>query len=108
MKYLEEPSWKGSTEIRICITEKPNERAQFAIELLGKLAIVALKSKLKNKESGLTEYTLVPDYEIVERACEIANIAFNEFDRRGWLLHLPLPKLRQDENLPPSSSDSDS
>lgn len=95
MQYIEYPSYKG-TEISICQTEMEEPRARLASELMRHLAIVAVVPDGEDN-SGRQKVRLMTPAEIVDRATEIADLAWNKYRSRGWILDVPLPKINAEK-----------
>jgi hypothetical protein len=92
MQYIEVPSFAGGTEIKVCETEMPDQRARFAMQLMQQLAIVACVPDGENSDGSQKMRIMMPD-EVVNRAINIANYALGAFKLEGWLLEIPLPKV---------------
>jgi len=69
-------------------------RAECAIEMLIKWGMVAEVPDGEDS-AGRFKLKLMPVDELVQRACETADKAFREFEKRGWTLEIPSPKLRE-------------
>lgn len=89
---LEEPSYRGGTEIKICHRVHLNPEANFAAALMDHLAIVAGAPDIGEDSAGRAKIRLMTPAEVVERACEISRLAFEEFEKREWLTEIPAPK----------------
>lgn len=87
---IEKKSYQG-VEVMVYKKSTPCQRAQFAMELISRGMTVGIDDgedsagRAKGKEN--------PPKELVERACQIADTAFNEFEVRGWILELPAPQV---------------
>ncbi len=90
--YLERPTYKGQTDIVIVRTKAPEFRALLAMELLGKWGLVAALPDGEDS-AGRQKLKVHAPEDLVARACEIADRAYQEFCTRGWMLELPLPKI---------------
>ena len=67
-----------------------NLRAAFAANILEKWALVA--GRVEGEDSaGRSIIRNMPASEAVDFACNAADEAFNEFEKRGWLVEVPLP-----------------
>jgi hypothetical protein len=65
-----------------------NWQATYVQDLLKGYGLVAAKpGKCHN---GFQESVLLEPKEVVGRACDLAEVLFNEFASRGWLLKVPL------------------
>lgn len=89
-QYIERPTYKG-TEIQVVERTVPEAQAQYAMSLMKHFGIVAGTPDGEDS-SGRQKLRLATPKEIVERACTIAELAFQEFENRDWLLDLPAPK----------------
>lgn len=97
IQYIEVPGYRGETDIKICHTVIGNQEAEFARAMMKHLAIGT--ADIDGEDSaGRQKCRLMTPSEIVQRACDISQAAFAEFEKRGWMLAVPLPK-------PPKSKD---
>lgn len=105
LHIIEEPTYKGGTEIRVAYLQAEEPEAHLAIELMRQLAIVAAETDGEDKTGRQKLRLLKPD-EVAIRACEIAAEAYKEFQARGWLKDLPAPKQsRPDEDFAERSAE---
>lgn len=92
MDYIERKTYSGSTEITICHTEVPQEKAKTALDLMRHLAIVA--GEVNGEDTaGRQKLRLMTPEEVVDRAISIADIAWNKFREKDWILDVPVPKV---------------
>ena len=89
--FIEKESYGGSTEIAIFAKTASNTRARFAMALLEKLAL-AMAEPDREDSAGRQRFRLMDVASLVDRACNIADTACNEFEARGWVLELPAPQ----------------
>ena len=69
-----------------------NYRASFAARLIERVALI-----VENGSKGKA-YVRQPSDELARYCCDVADDAFAEFDRRGWLTPVPaLPDEEKDE-----------
>jgi hypothetical protein len=68
----------------------PNRKADLAERLISHFGVVAGTPDGEDSK-GRAKVNLMPPAEVVQRACEIADLAIDEFDKRGWYLELPEP-----------------
>jgi hypothetical protein len=69
-------------------TESPNRKAVFACRIIERWALVA--AKVDGEDSaGRAKLGVLPPAEIVKHACDTAQLAFAEFEKRGWMLQMP-------------------
>ncbi len=92
IEYIEAPGYRGETTINICRTVVCDQEAEFAKTLMAQLAIVAGQVDGEDS-SGRQKCRLLTPEEIAKRACDVSQAAFKEFEARGWLLAIPLPKV---------------
>lgn len=98
MKFIETPSYpKGSTEIRVCQTEIRYEEANFALDLMSKIGLIACKHDGEDS-SGRQKLALLSEEEVVARATKIANLAFKHFRENNLMLEIPLPKVAPEKD----------
>lgn len=75
-------------EIMIHETEALDLRAEFACKLLSHLAVVA--AEIDGEDSaGRSKIRLMTPAELAQRACAIAQLSFEQFEMRGWIVRLP-------------------
>lgn len=91
LKSREIPTFRGGTEVLIFHTEVLNERAAMAYELMKHFAVGAAKVDGEDG-SGRQKFRLLTPAELAKRACDIAEDAFKEFQKRDWLVTTPEPK----------------
>lgn len=65
-----------------------NQKAEFAKSLMKQLAICSAVEDGEDK-AGRSKSRLQTPNEVVQRAAEISDKAFDEFEKRGWLLAVP-------------------
>lgn len=70
----------------------PNHRATFAIEMMVRIALASGETSGEDS-AGRAKLELMSAKEVVQRACDIADNAFSEFEKRGWLIDVPGPEL---------------
>lgn len=69
-------------------TESLTAEARFAADILVRWAMVQGQAGGEDS-AGRAKIDLMPIGETVERACDIAALAFSEFKGRGWLMDIP-------------------
>ena len=67
----------------------PTHEAEFAMFLMDKGQLTSVH--LKHDMAGRSVPEFLPPQAIVERACEISRLAFEEFHKRGWLIETNEP-----------------
>lgn len=77
-------------EISIFHKKVPNARATLAIELLSRWGIISVIQDGEDS-AGRQKVTIMPPIDVVDRACEIADLAISEMDKRGGFLDVPEP-----------------
>ena len=95
MKYIEQKTYKGATEIIVCNSIALFPQAKFAQDLMHNLAIAAAVPDGEDS-SGKQKMRQMTEMEVVYRATKISQIAFADFSARGWILDLPMPKKAPD------------
>ena len=63
-------------------------KGKMAWELLQRFATIAAETKGEDS-AGRAKLELLSPNDVVARACDIAEVAWDEFARRDWLLTLP-------------------
>ena len=91
IRFHEQPTYKGGTEVIITHTQALFIQAQMATDLMKHLSIIAAVPDGESSDGQQKLRMRTPD-EVVERATTIAATAWQEYGRRGWLLNLPEPK----------------
>lgn len=66
----------------------PNQKAAMAAEMITKWGFSSACPDGEDSSGRSKGRNFTPE-EIVDRACECAEKAFSEFERRGWLVELP-------------------
>ncbi len=89
---IEHPGYRGETEVRLHSQFGMNMRADFVGQLLKHLALVTGEADGEDS-AGRQKLRLMTPIEVAKRACDIADAAWQEFNDRGWLVEMPLPKL---------------
>lgn len=79
----------------------PNEQADFAMFLMDKAQLHSVREDggVNLAENATSKLTPMPPEEIVQRACDIAEIAFQAFHIRGWLIETTEPSQVQVDRL---------
>ena len=83
-------------EIMVYRTVHGDERTTMAAELLSRWGMVAAVPAGEDS-GGRQKLRLLEPEEMVARACEVTELFFMECQRRGWLITLPVPELREIE-----------
>lgn len=76
-------------EVMLHHRKMPDQRAEFAKSMIIAWGIVAARPAVGMEPQDKRELTVMPPKEVVERACEMASLAYDEFVNRGWMLELP-------------------
>src|SRR6185369_14411497 len=87
--YIERDRY-GVTEMVVFRKTERNSRATLAMALIERWALVAAKEDGEDS-AGRQNPALTSPVELVELACQIADLTITEFEHRGWLLDLPGP-----------------
>uniref|UniRef100_A0A6H1ZB18 Uncharacterized protein n=1 Tax=viral metagenome TaxID=1070528 RepID=A0A6H1ZB18_9ZZZZ len=77
-------------EVSIYHTKFPNLRAVLASELLARWGLVVARPDGEDT-AGRQKAALMSPAEIVERACNVADLAISEMEKRDWFLEVPAP-----------------
>jgi hypothetical protein len=85
------PFRNNKAEIAIYSRLHPDKRAQLAIRLLESWGMVAAIDTADEDRAGRMKLRLLAPDEVVSRACEVAENAYEAFQDRGWLMELPSP-----------------
>lgn len=80
----------GMNNIKIYKKQALSQKAAFVSEMLIRWGVIA-SSPDGEDSAGRAKGKLYPVNELVSRACNIADAAWFEFEKRGWLLTLPEP-----------------
>ncbi len=89
---------KGATKVTVHPTWQMGYMALMANSFIERWAMVAAKPDGEDS-AGRQRLTLLSVPEVVERACSMAETALAEFEKRGWMLTVPLPRLSDDKEL---------
>lgn len=98
--YIQEHQNFNGTQIIVSPAQAPDQIAQFAMHLMDHFGVVAATDTDQCDPAGRAKLRLQTPEEVVTRACAIAELAYAEFEKRGWMLELPAPtprKLKADE-----------
>ena len=94
---IEKPEYGGGTDVIIVQTVQPYPQAMFAMEMMKQFGLV-VGGPDGEDSTGRQKSRLMPEEEVVARAVKIADLAWKEFESRGWLLETPLPKARPERH----------
>jgi hypothetical protein len=87
-----------SSEVAIHARKMHDPRAEFAREMIRSWGMVTARPAAENGMQDIRHLTLLPPEEVVSRACTVTELAFAEFERRGWTLDVPsMEKIRADD-----------
>lgn len=89
--YIEQPSYRGSTEIKIYRTAVLQPQAELAVQLMEKFGMIAGTADGEDS-TGRVKARLLTEQEVVDRACNCAQLAYDAFYAKGWILTIPAPK----------------
>jgi hypothetical protein len=93
---LERKGYRGSTDVIVFNKIVSDPRAKLAEEFVVKWGLVAAAPDGEDS-AGRMKLRLLTVQELVNRACDTAAAITDEFDKRGWLVPLPFPKISDDE-----------
>lgn len=100
--YIENPAsrFEHST-VTVYKTAVPYPQAELAERLIHHFGVVAAATDGEDS-AGRAKLKLLSPEEVVARACQIAELAHLEFQKRDWLLKLPAlsPKLPAPDKPP--------
>lgn len=88
---IEHELFRGETEVRLHAQQGYNCEADFALRLATQLAIAAASPDGEDS-AGRQKLQLMPPGDVAWRACEISRLMHQEFETRGWLVDMPLPR----------------
>lgn len=90
----EEPATFGNPNRNVIHNQEcPNSIAAFAMDIMHHLAISTACPDGEDS-AGRQKLKLLPPDGVAQRACEIADAAFREFEIRQWMIDTPLPSLK--------------
>jgi len=78
----------GDKQVSIFVTKMPDPIGQFAMAIIERFAIVAATPNGEDS-AGRQALDLQPPVDLVKRAFDIAELAYEECNARGHLLDLP-------------------
>lgn len=85
----------GINDRQIVKLQCENPQAAFAMDLMKHLGICAGRPDGEDSTGRQKGALLSPD-EVVTRACSIADIAWQEFQKRGWILDIPVTPKKEE------------
>jgi Ni,Fe-hydrogenase I small subunit len=88
----------GEPIISIYTKQAEGAEARLAVHMIERWGCVAAVDGGEDS-AGRQKIALMSPEELVSRACQTAEIAYREFQKRGWLLEVPSPEefFTQDE-----------
>jgi hypothetical protein len=101
--FYERRTYGGGTDIVIASTVHPNAVARIATDIAARFALIAAIPDGEDS-AGRQKLRLPTAEELASRSASIAEALWNEFQQRGWLAELPVPRLGRDEVPEPSAS----
>ena len=78
----------GNKENTIVALKHPTAKARLAMELMARWGLVLAEPDGEDS-AGRQQLRTCTAAEIVNKACEVAEYAYNEFEKREWLLDIP-------------------
>jgi hypothetical protein len=81
----------GKTRVQVFIKRQPVRAAEIAQEFVTRWGMIAAKPDGEDS-AGRAKLALLAPVEIVQRACDTAELLIAEFEKRGWFVELPEPK----------------
>ena len=94
-KYLLDDRWKEGYQIHD--TRTPCSEGILAIHLIERWGSVAGKPDGEDT-AGRAKIGLQTPRELVDRACNTAEITFAELEKRGWMLEMPKREPKPDKD----------
>lgn len=78
----------GTNEVRLVKTWVPNETGELAIQFATHFGMVA--AKIEGEDSGgRSKMELQSPDEVVDRACEMAELLVARLKKKNWIIDLP-------------------
>lgn len=75
--------------VEIFMRKGADMRADLVQKILSSMSIALAKPDGEDS-SGRTKYSVMNPVDVADRACQIAEYAFEEMQRRGWIYDIPL------------------
>ena len=79
----------NSEKVMLHLKRALDDRAQLAVAMIQAWGMVAARPANEGEPVDGKGLTLTVPAEVVSRACECVDLAFAEFERRGWSVALP-------------------
>lgn len=92
----ERKSYLGGTDVKVFHKVVPDPRAKMAEECIRQWGMVAGVPDGEDS-AGRSRLRLATVNELVARACASADTLYAEFDKRGWLVSIPSPRVPDGE-----------
>lgn len=70
--------------------------ADLALRMIERWGVVACESDGEDS-AGRQKLRMISEEDVVQRACRIAELSMAEFSKRGWVLNLPEPTVKDDD-----------
>jgi hypothetical protein len=70
--------------------------AELAVRMIERWGVVAFEPDGEDSV-GRQKARMLSESDVVQRACLLAEAAFTEFEKRGWLLNLPEPEVEEEK-----------
>jgi hypothetical protein len=84
------------TEITLYRTQAFNLEADLAVHFIEKMGLVTAIDDGEDS-AGRAKLRLLQPAEVVERGCAMAQLAMEQFEKRGWLVEVPSPEPKNDD-----------
>lgn len=91
--YIERESYDG-THITVYSTVVSNMRGNLALKLIERWGLITGIADGEDS-AGRAKINQEPINDLVKRAFECADKAYNELEKRDWLLNIPAPKVKE-------------
>lgn len=82
--------------VQVHDAQVPQPMAQFAMQLIDRWGMIAAAPDGEDS-TGRAKFRLLEPHEVVTRACQTAQIAFELFAAQDWLLDVPVPPAEEDK-----------
>jgi hypothetical protein len=90
-KYLGSKASYDGIRYHIHRSHIVNAQAEFAMFLMDKAQLHSVRESIDVGEDVISKPAPMPPKEIVQRACDIAEFAYQEFHNRGWMVETTEP-----------------
>jgi hypothetical protein len=92
--------------VQVYTTEAPNAEARFAMVLIQEWGMVMAKPDGEDS-SGRAKLARMSKEEVISHAFEVADAAFAEARKRGWMIELPVPRTPKEVQAEQDAADEE-